>query len=140
MGTLMLIPPPHRAVLSMCVACGMPEERDLFHARALLQVLSSATPKTSYRQLESARTLLKLLSGQTPVLPLDNAMELLLIALGKGSGELFDTVREEYAVALSRDASFESLLDHIPSVFLGRGGGGGGLGNLLGSLLGGMSG
>jgi hypothetical protein len=128
----------HSAVLRGCTAHAPACERDLFDARAILQILAGANRKTADQQLDSAKTLRKKLSSKGT--PLDNFVELLLLALDNRNSDVFNVAREEYQVALSRDDAFLPMLDRIRQVYFGKGGDGGGLGGLLGSLLGGLGG
>lgn len=123
------------AVLGDSIALGRADEQDLFVTRALLQVLAAATPATAQKRIQAAKSLKQHVKCKGS--PLENFCCLLLTAVDKQSAALFDVACSEYGTALSRDPSFDDMLERIASVYLGRGGSGGGLGALLGSLFGG---
>jgi hypothetical protein len=109
-------------------------ERDLFAARAVLQILSCATRATSVTQLEAARKLRRLLEpGDSP---LDHCIELLLICLGKLSKDVFELIKVEYRSSLERDAELLGMLDNVEAAFWGIQRGGAGLGDLMGQFFG----
>jgi hypothetical protein len=110
----------------------------LFDARAILQILAAARRTTSTQQLQSAKTLRTKLTGKGT--PLDNFIDLLLVALEKRSADVFHVAKEGYHMSLSRDETFLPMLDRIEQVYFGKGDDMGGLGGLLGSLLGGLGG
>jgi hypothetical protein len=128
----------HSAVLRGCTANAPASERDLFDGRAILQILAGANRKTATKQLQSAMTLRTKLSGKGT--PLDNFVDLLLVALEKRSADVFDVAKQGYRLSLLRDETFLPMLDRIEQVYFGKGDDMGGLGGLLGSLLGGLGG
>ena len=117
------------------MAEGRQEERDLFMARAVLQVLAVARKETIVTQLDLARDLWKHLP-QKGISPVEHFIEFLLVALGKLSQPLFDLLFSKYKECLKRDDYLWSLVDEVGSAYFGRPDRGGGLGALLGNLLG----
>jgi len=125
--------------LVACARLAPPSEADLFPARAILQVLATATKESTEVQLEYASELIEQYNLVAPEIrdcPLLNFISLLLKALRRKSAALVTFLKQKYASTLSRDDSFGVYLTQVERIYLGIGAdSSGGLGGLLGGLL-----
>eukprot|EP00892_Ulva_mutabilis_P011594 jgi/Ulvmu1/8807/UM048_0062.1 len=130
------------SAIRRCMDHGRLEERELFMARGVLQILSSATKPTSVTQLHSARALWALLEPDrakgSKSAHVGHFVELLLVCLGKLSKPAFDLLMREYRNVLDLDPEFEGMMHDIEAAYFGTGKAAGGLGKMLEGLLGGM--
>lgn len=125
----------HVRCLKEWAASGNDDEHDLFLARAVLQALT-------FKRLSRANALVEE-SGLITDSPLSNFLRFLLLTLERDEAtRVFQTLRQRYAPALSRDESFSRYLDFIGQAYYNiqpRGAGGGGMPNIMNlmSMLGG---
>jgi hypothetical protein len=98
---------------------GYSSERDLFLARAVLQLLALENLRDANVLYESFLGLLALKGQPLKPTPLANFVRMLLKTVERDAYPLFQVLVQKYTPSLNRDASFQQLLDRIQEVYFG---------------------
>lgn len=117
------------AALAQSVGEAMPEEEDLFLARAALQLLAVGKANGLDEKLEDVQELLQsyesIVRHGLPDTPLIHFLNLLIKALEHHSLKLAEMLQQTYAVSLAREPLLADLLQHVKEIYLGAQSGGG---------------
>ncbi|KAL3143346.1 hypothetical protein ABBQ38_002181 [Trebouxia sp. C0009 RCD-2024] len=102
---------------------GLPEEEDLFVARAALQLLAVGKANMLDEKLEDLQELLQsyesIVRRGLPDTPLLHFVNLLVKALEHRSLKLIEMLEQTYAVSLAREPLLGSLLQRIKQIYMG---------------------
>ena len=127
-------PDEFNTILIKWANSGPESERDLYLARAVLQLLC-------FENLRDANALNKLFRAEFPNLdtPLMRFIGFLLRTLERDAYPLFQTLRQKYATSIARgnapNSSFDAYLDKIAQVFYGVAPPKSGMANMMESLM-----
>jgi hypothetical protein len=133
-------PVDHAKMLISWSKLGSLSERDLFVTRAILQLLCMVRMKDSRTVFELYMKKLKETDPKWKDTALVHFCSILLIAVEKGNGPLFEIAQQKFSYSLSRDAAFEKYLKQIGKHYFGIVEQDSSMGGMFGNLLSGLMG